>query len=95
MGSLTRVWKYLHSWERARPVPAEVHEDVLLALAQLPLMTTSLRSPLSSVITCSDASEKGAGAYASIGVTMTGKEAPHGPPADGDRPRRSPAAVAV
>ena len=54
---------------------AEIVCELLVGLCLLPLARTNIRAEFGSTVTCSDASEKGGGMCASVGVTPQAMEA--------------------
>ena len=71
MGLLNSVWPK-SMWCRPRKLGAKQVEELIKAASLLPLACTLLRTPISGLVTCSDASERGGGMCASSGLTPTG-----------------------
>ena len=71
-----------------KPLKRSSMQELLWAIASLPLAGADLRSPISNMVTCSDASEAGGGLCCSGGLTEEGKEAlrrAHSPGYQADR----------
>jgi hypothetical protein len=74
VAGLARVWPVLRRWGQQLEVPRDVDEDLLVGVALLPMMYMDFRLPVSSQVTCSDASPTGCGVMASKCVTVKGQE---------------------
>jgi len=59
MAVLDASWTCLSHWEGSRPVPATLRSELLLALVLTPLAVTDLATPVSPLVTASDASLTG------------------------------------
>ena len=72
-GGLMQVWDVVNGkvrpWLRLRAIA----EEFMLALAGLPYMGHDLRARVDSLVTCSDASETGAGVCQSCGASEAGR----------------------
>ena len=68
---LQEVWPKGCSLGR-RPLSSRQLQELLRAIAVVPLAGTDLRAPVSNVVTCSDASEAGGGLCCSGGLTEEG-----------------------
>ena len=58
-----------------KPLTSNNMQELLLAIAVLPLACADLRAPISNMVTCSDASEAGGGLCCSGGLTAEGEDA--------------------
>ena len=66
------TWKVLAKWRGAQALPTPVRLELLHALALLPCMFADLRTPVSGLVTVSDASLRSGAACRSTGVTQQG-----------------------
>ena len=73
MGLLNAVWPK-SMWCRPRKLTSGKMEELVKAAVMLPFASTSLRTPVSGLVTCSDASTLGGGMCASSGLTHWGKQ---------------------
>ena len=83
LSSLNAVWAHIESLKREPPVvrvslPREVKAELLRFCALIPLAQMDFRTPMSSVVTASDASSLGGGICASTGLTSFGVAAQAG-----------------
>ena len=69
------VWQFIARWQDCSYLPAGVAKELLCACFLAPLMETDLRARPDLLVTCSDASEAGAGICASVGLSSYGVEA--------------------
>ena len=72
MGLLNDVWPRKHFFFR-RALKASAIRELIRSLCCLPLALSSIRTPPSGLVTCSDASLHGGGLCASSGLTADGK----------------------
>ena len=63
-----------HAWPFQIPLPLshQCIEELIRSMCVLPLAVTNLRTPVSGLVTCSDASELGGGVCGSAGLTQQG-----------------------
>ena len=73
MGLLNKCWPK-SMWCRPRKVPDSHAHELLTASCLLSLAVMDLRTPVSGLVTCSDASTEGGGMCVSAGLTSAGEE---------------------
>ena len=73
MGLINKCWPK-SMWCRSRQVPDAHAHELIAAGALLCLAVMDLRTPVSGLVTCSDASTSGGGMCASNGLTAEGLE---------------------
>ena len=66
------VWRAIAEWQRCAFLPWPVAEELLMAVCLAPTMECQLRARPDLLVTCSDASETGAGIAAAAGLTAYG-----------------------
>ena len=70
-----QTWRAIAQWKDCRYIPREVGRELVMAMLLMPIMTTKLRTRPDALVTCSDASETGAGVAAAAGLTDYGVSA--------------------
>ena len=73
-GALEAVWSVLPGFHGWRPMPKHVGYDFLMCCGLVPLMFCDMRAQFDRTVYCTDASEHGAGACRSKGLTAFGLE---------------------
>ena len=72
---LFQTWRAISEWTNCKLLPREVGRELCLAMCLLPIMTTNLRVRADLLVTCSDASETGAGVAVVAGLSSYGVNA--------------------
>ena len=70
--ALDRVWAEIVRLDGWRPLSKQVGDEFLLCMSFVPLIYADMRAELSPTVFCTDASEYGAGACRSVGLTAVG-----------------------
>ena len=73
MSLLNRAWPKKRQFI-ARPYTLDCFREMVYSICVLPLAISDLRTPVSGLVTCSDASEHGGGLCASAGLTAEGRK---------------------
>eukprot|EP00971_Amphidinium_carterae_P211390 4194179-Amphidinium_carterae.3 len=73
MSVFQRMWQVLQRWSfRSQALPMQCRAELTVALCHMPLLQVSLRAPIDSSVTASDASESGGGLCETCGLTTAG-----------------------
>ena len=76
--ALNHVWKEIVQFHGWRPISTTCADELLSCICMAPLIYTDMRAHLSSRVFCADASNFGAGACETIGLTTAGEAAGRG-----------------
>ena len=70
--ALDHIWKEIMQFHGWRPISSTCADELLSCICMVPLIYTDMRAHLSSRVFCTDASNFGAGACETIGLTTAG-----------------------